>query len=340
LVASQFAEKMMSIRHLLSNGSKPRKSMGRTGTMPDEVFAVGLDIGGTSVKSGVVKNDGALLPESVCIDAVDAEASADEILASFTAALSRVLEFARRRSLDVQGVGVGICGPFDYEKGISQIKDLDKYESLYGVNVKQALRSRSQLSPDLPLLFDNDAASFARGEVWVGAGRPYRRVIVFTMGTGVGSAFAVDGSIVIEGPGVSQLPSLTLADYKDSVLNDYISSIYMVKRYRAFTGRESSVKEMAEQARHGDAYARQVFEEIGTTLGLFLREHHVETFGAQCLIFGGRISKSFELFAGAVERALDGITCLEAILPAADIEYSGVVGAAKLAFDNVGTGEK
>jgi glucokinase len=339
-VASQFAEKMMSFRQLLSNGFKPRANMRRTGAMPDEVFAVGLDIGGTSVKSGVVKNDGVLLPESVRIDAVDAEASADEILASFASALSRVLGFARRRSLAVSGVGVGICGPFDYEKGISQISGLDKYESLYGVNVKQALRSNSQLSPELPLLFDNDAASFARGEVWVGAGKPYGRVIVFTMGTGVGSAFAVDGSIVKEGPGVSQLPSLTLAEHKDSVLNDYISSIYMMKRYQALTGRQSSVKEMAERARHGEAYARQVFEEIGTELGQFLRDHHVQSFGAQCLIFGGRISKSFELFAGAVESALDGITCLEAILPAADIEYSGVVGAAKLAFDNVGAGEK
>ncbi len=301
--------------------------------MLDEIFAVSLDIGGTSVKSGVVKSDGALLPESVRIDAVDAEAAADEILASFAAALSRVLDFARQRSLKVKGVGVAICGPFDYEKGISQIRGLDKYESLYGVNVKQALRSSLQLPPELPLLFDNDAASFARGEVWVGAGKPYNRVIVFTMGTGVGSAFAVDGSIVNEGPGVSQLPSLTLADYKDSVLNDYLSSIYMMKRYRALTGRESSVKEMAERAQHGDAYARQVFEEIGTELGLFLREHHVQAFGAQCLIFGGRISKSFDLFAGAIERALGGITCLEAILPAADIEYSGVVGAAKLVFD-------
>jgi glucokinase len=301
--------------------------------MSDEIFAVGLDIGGTSVKSGVVKSDGTLLSESVRIDAVDAGAAADEILASFAGALGRVLDFAQNHSLKVKGVGIAICGPFEYEKGISRISGLDKYESLYGVNVKQALRSSLQWPPELPLLFDNDAASFARGEVWVGAGKPYSRVIVFTMGTGVGSAFAVDGSIVKEGPGVSQLESLTLQAYKDSILNDYLSSIYMVKRYQALTGRESSVKEMAERVQHGDKYAQQVFEEIGTELGLFLRDHHVQTFGAQCLIFGGRISRSFELFAGAIERALDGITCLEAILPAADIEYSGVVGAAKLIFD-------
>jgi glucokinase len=301
--------------------------------MPDQVFAVGLDIGGTSVKSGVVNSDGALLPGSVRVDAVDSRAAADEVVASFATALSRTLDFAQRRSLKVGGVGVAICGPFDYEKGISQIWGLDKYEPLYGVNVKQALRTSLQLSPELPLLFDNDASSFARGEVWAGAGKPYSRVIVFTMGTGVGSAFAVDGSIVDHGPGVPPLGCISVQAHKQGILNDYISSIYMVKRYRALTGRESDVKEMAERARQGDAHARQVFEEIGTELGLFVREHHVQAFGAQCLIFGGQISRSFELFAGAIERALAGITCLEAILPAADVEHSGVVGAAKLVFE-------
>jgi glucokinase len=301
--------------------------------MPDQVFAVGLDIGGTSVKSGVVNSDGALLPGSVRVDAVDSRAAADEIVASFATALSRALDFAQRRSLKVAGVGVAICGPFDYEKGISQIWGLDKYEPLYGVNVKQALRTSLQLSPELPLLFDNDAASFARGEVWVGAGNPYSRVIVLTMGTGVGSAFAVDGNIVDQGPGVPPLGCITIQAYKDGMLNDYVSSIYMMKRYRALTGRDSDVKEMAERARHGDAHARQVFEEIGTEVGLFVREHHVQAFGAQCLIFGGQISRSFELFAGAIQCALAGITCLKAILPAADVEYSGVVGAAKLVFE-------
>jgi glucokinase len=303
--------------------------------MKNEHCVACLDIGGTSVKSGVVRKDGPLYAGSLQMRPVDSGGTAETILASFADSLREVLDLVQKRDLILDGIGIAICGPFDYEKGISKIRGLDKYESLYDVNVKAYLQNALELPPNLPMLFDVDAWAFARGEVWVGAGKPYQRVIVFTMGTGVGSAFAVNGKIVGEGPGVPWIGWISGQKYRDGILNDYISRTYMMKRYKALTGRDLDIKEMADKAREGDRDASRVFEEIGSELGCFLREHHVKEFRAECIIFGGQISRSYELFVDPVKSALEGIESLQAILPAMDIECSALKGAAKFVFDSI-----
>lgn len=304
--------------------------------MNNEHCVACLDIGGTSVKSGVVGTDGTLCAGSLHVRPVDSGGAAELILKSFADSLREVLDIVRKRNLILDGIGIAICGPFDYERGISKIRGLDKYESLYDVNVKEYLQKELELPLDLPMLFDVDAWAFGRGEVWIGAGKPYDRVIVFTMGTGVGSAFAVDKKIVGEGPGVPWYGWISGQKYRDGILNDHISRTYMINRYKALTGLDLDIEEMADKAMEGDRNARKVFEEIGSELGCFLREHHVKEFGAECIIFGGQISKSYELFIGPVKGALEGIESLRAILPAMDIECSALKGVAKFVFDSVG----
>jgi glucokinase len=303
----------------------------------DRHCVVCLDVGGTSVKSGVVLPQGVLHAGSYRHDPVDSAGTAESILESFSGALERAMAYARTSNMTLDGIGIAICGPFDYEHGISKIKDLDKYDSLYNVNVKAELQNRLALPESLPILFDVDAWSFARGEVWVGAGRPYRRVIAFTMGTGVGSAFAVDQKIVSEGPGVPWLGWISGQKYRDGILNDYISRTFMMQRYQELTGVTIDIEEMAQRARRSDEKAVQVFHEMAAELGQFLSKHHVQAFGAECLLFGGQISKSYDLFVEPIKQALVGIGRLQAILPAADIEHSAILGAAKHVFDFVGT---
>jgi glucokinase len=297
--------------------------------------AVCLDIGGTSIKAGVVGRDGAVAAASSFIRPVDSGGTAEHILGAFSASAQTCIDFARAHGVAIAGIGISICGPFDYQNGISLIRALDKYEAIYGVNVKEHMRRTLGLTAAFPVLFDVDAWAFGRGEVWYGAGRGYDRVIVFTMGTGVGSAFAVKRQIVSEGPGVPWYGWISGQHHREGILNDYISRTFMVRRYREVTGIEIDVKEMAERAASGDLAARDVFTEVGAELGGFLRLHHVEEFGAECLIFGGQISKSFDLFAGPIRESLAAIGSVKAILPAADIEWSALRGVARYVFDSL-----
>jgi glucokinase len=296
--------------------------------------AVCMDVGGTSLKSGILTAEGSLVPGSHHDDPIDTHGSAEAILRSFASSLRRSLDETSAARCAVSGVCIAICGPFDYARGISLMRGVGKYEALYGVNVKERLQGMLPFPDGTPLLFDIDSSCFARGEVWFGAGASFDRVIVFTVGSGLGSAFAVNRRIVLEGPGVPWLGWIAGQPYRNGILNDAISRDALIRRYHELGGRTPDVEAIARSARTGDERARRVFEEMGAELGSFLAGHNVEEFGAECLVFGGRISRSFDLFAGPLREALRQTACVRAVLAAADIECSALKGAAQYVFDS------
>ena len=302
--------------------------------MSDSQVVACLDIGGTNIKSGLVGRDGQLVEGSRRSDPVDSRGAASSILDAFSSSLGALLTEANAKALPLAGVCVAICGPFDLERGISKIKGVEKYEAIYDFNVMEYLRESLSLPDDLPLLFDLDAWAFARGEVWTGAGQGFSRVIVFTLGTGVGSAFAVDGRIVTEGEGVPWIGWIAGQPYEDDILNNYVSSVSMRRQYHSLTGDQIDLREMAIRARQGDTHALQVFVEMATRLGEFVAQHHVEQFGAECIVFGGQIAYAGDLFIDPFTQALGANTPVRKVARALDIENSALRGAAKLLFDS------
>ena len=83
---------------------------------------------------------------------------------------------------------VAVPGPFDYEQGIGLFRDVGKFDSLYGVDVRHGLLTRIRPAPDT-IRFLNDADAFGVGEYAAGAARGHDRAVCITLGTGVGSAF-------------------------------------------------------------------------------------------------------------------------------------------------------
>jgi glucokinase len=168
--------------------------------------------------------------------------------------------------------------------------------------MRDALRSRLDLG-DLPILFRNDAEAAVVGEARYGAGRDYRRLIGVTLGTGCGSAFVVDGVPVTSGPGVPPNGWLYPALFHGLRADDLFSRRGLEARLRAAGGAQRSVKDAAAAARAGDAGARQVFEEFGADLGIFLNSF-VVTFAAEAVLVLGRIAGAIDLFGPPLREAL------------------------------------
>ena len=161
-------------------------------------YVVALDVGGTSIKSGIVSNRGELVGD-IRRTPIDSQGAADTILETFASIVqSHLLE---QDGQSVLGVGVGFPGPFEYETGVSRIQGVAKYETIYNVNVGDSIRQRLAM-PELPIRFRNDAEAAIVGEGVFGAGKPFSRVIGVTLGTGCGSAFLVNGRSVTTGAGV------------------------------------------------------------------------------------------------------------------------------------------
>ena len=120
------------------------------------------------------------------------DAPAAEILDGLAACVAALGE------LDGRVLAAAVPGPFDYDAGIGRYRDVGKYEALNGVDVRAGLTERLP-SPPARITFLNDAQAFGLGEWLTGAGRPYTRVLAITLGTGVGSAFVDDGTVVTTG---------------------------------------------------------------------------------------------------------------------------------------------
>lgn len=89
-------------------------------------------------------------------------------------------------------IGIAMPGPFDYLTGICLMKNVNKYESLYGLNIKQELSDR--LGIDVQnIVFRNDSEAFLAGEMRFGAGKGLKKGIGITLGTGLGTSIYQNG---------------------------------------------------------------------------------------------------------------------------------------------------
>jgi glucokinase len=203
----------------------------------------------------------------------------------------------------VNGAELAMPGPFDYLQGISFMRH--KFTYLYNVPLASAISDRFGWQPG-QVRFLNDAAAYLLGEIGAGAARGVSRAVGITLGTGVGSAFAVDGHLVMEGPGVPPGGEVWAVPYRGGIVEDLISTRALQNAYKERTGQQREVASIAHYANGGEVTACEVFEEFGSNLGLALL-HLLEEFSPDVVVIGGGISRSANLFMADATRALDGM---------------------------------
>ena len=203
---------------------------------------------------------------------------------------------------ETAGAGFAMPGPFDYAEGISWMKHKMPY--LYGVNLREAFARRMGWK-GFQVHFLNDAAAFLLGEVGAGAARGVSRVVGFTLGTGIGSGYAVDGRLVTHGSGVPPGGEIWNVPLEGGITEDLISTRAIKKAYVERTGTEKEVAEIAAEAAH-DRNAAQVFADFGKDLGRVLRIQ-LKDFAPQVVVLGGGIARSSPLFLPSAEKELEGV---------------------------------
>jgi len=276
-------------------------------------IACGVDIGGTHI-SAALTLDGQLLKDTYRRLPVAPTADAHTLLDTWAALINAVTGLTPSTQ-PVSSIGIAMPGPFDYPNGVSMIRGLNKYESIYGINIREALRDRIT-NKVIPICFENDAACFGLGEARSGAARKYRKVIAITLGTGFGSCFIEDQQLLIAGPGVPPNGYLYNFPFKDGIAEDYISARWLLKACPA-----EDVKEIAERAPK-EPKAANAFREFGKNLNTVISSW-INRFEADALVIGGSISQAFDLFKQ--ELHLDIPT-----LVTTNTEHIAIAGAASL----------
>ncbi len=230
------------------------------------------------------------------------------------------------------GACVAMPGPFDYAAGVSWMQH--KLPYLYGFDLRAALAERFGWRVE-QVRFLNDAAAYLLGEVGAGAAKGCARAVVITLGTGIGSAFAVDGRIVTEGCGVPPGGEIWNLPYEGGIVEDQFSTRALRKSYAERTGQERDVKTMAMDAAHDEA-ARAVFADFGRRLGRMLKRVFAE-FAPDVVVVGGGIARSAQLFLPFAQQTMDGARF--ALLVSALGDHAPLVGAGVAWFAAANTAE-
>ncbi|HSW28266.1 MAG TPA: ROK family protein [Longimicrobiales bacterium] len=155
-------------------------------------WVVGLDIGGTNVRVGLVPSQGGR-PVALAHRSTPALGGQDVVVGELAAVVEEVIETGLGAAGDpdgeVLGLGIGSPGPLDLERGIV----LDAFN----LGWKDfPLRDALGEAVGLPVILDNDANCATWGEYWQGAGRGARSLVGVTLGTGIGGGVILQGTLV------------------------------------------------------------------------------------------------------------------------------------------------
>jgi glucokinase len=279
-----------------------------------------VEIGGSHVSAALVDASGAVGP--ILRASLDRNADAATLLDTVIAVASRI------GAGPGSAWGIAIPGPFDYDAGIGRYRNVGKFESLNGVDVGAALKAGVRPAPS-SVRFTGDAIAFALGEWASGPARGRARIAALTLGTGIGSAFLVDGRPVTSGPAVPPEGRVDLLAKDGQGLEELVSGRAVLDAYQRLNGEPApSVAELAQRAQTGDRLAGRVLEGSYRTLGDALAPY-VDAFRPEILVVGGGISAAWPLIEPSLRAGLRNDSL--PIVQSADTEASALRGAAAAA---------
>lgn len=293
-----------------------KKNSKQTVTMTNSI-ALGMDIGGSHVTAALVDlNKNAFIESSYIRSFVDSTMEAGRILDAWSQTIREAYNGYETVS---KTIGIAMPGPFDYENGISLIKDQGKFKNLYGINIRQALAERLNI-PASGFFFINDAAAFLKGEIFYDRPAALRQnALGITLGTGLGSAIYCNGKV--------EDAALWDAPFLNGIAEDYFSTRWFVNSYQRLTGCAiNGAKELLEIV-HTDANAARLFDEFASSLAQFLtpliKKHHAEV-----VIIGGNISGASDVFLSPLKKALEENGLYSEIKITTLKEHASLMGAA------------
>lgn len=150
-------------------------------------YCFGVDIGGTTVKLGLFTTDGEIVDKWEIKTRTENQGEA--VLPDIAEALKEKLEEKKIGRDEVEGIGVGVPAPVDAEGVVQNTANL-------GWGYKEVKREMEELS-GMRAEIGNDANVAALGEMWLGAGKGRKNIVMVTLGTGVGGGIIIDGKPLV-----------------------------------------------------------------------------------------------------------------------------------------------
>ena len=162
--------------------------------MTDRIY-LGIDIGGTAVKFGLVNGEGVMVSE-VSEYSVKFDNYETPIIETVVKSAKEFMSKNNKNFFDINGIGVSATGGINSKLGIVE-GSAGHIKNWEGTNIKKRLEAEFGMNT----VVLNDANAAALGEIWKGAAKGRENVVVMTIGTGVGGGIIVDSKILLGSKG-------------------------------------------------------------------------------------------------------------------------------------------
>jgi glucokinase len=272
-------------------------------------FSIGVDLGGTNLRIAAVDSDGKLL-EKLTLGA-EVSRGRDFVITEMCNAIE-TLRTKYKDSGRMHGIGIGVPGFIDMAAGmVMESPNLPDWKSF---PVRDEIERRLKTT----VILENDANSAAMGEKWLGAGRQFEHMAMYTLGTGVGGGLIFNGRLWHGMTGMAgELGHFNV--YPDGhpcgcggrgCLEQYASASAVVRMAREAISRNESVeleklshdpvqftsRSIYNFAVQGEPAAKKVFENVGRALGIAIGSM-VNALNLPMYVIGGGASNAWDAFA-------------------------------------------
>ncbi len=298
---------------------------------------IGIDVGGTSIKSALVNEMGEVLHSNST--PTQAHLGFETSLNNIKSAIKAILEIEK----NVRGIGIGLPGMVDNKKGI--VITMANIPDWNNVPLAQIIEKEFAIQTKI----DNDANCATLGELYFGAGVDCNHFVCITVGTGIGAGIINDGKLLRGfnnlageiGHIKTNIPSAKNCGCGNSDCLEAIAATTAMIELAKQTNFANKYEEITpliifQEATKGDKQAVEIFQIVGEHIGTGLSSI-INILNPQKIIIGGGISKAGDLIFEPIKKAIHqkalpaSIKDVE-IMPAKLSNTAGVIGASTLVY--------
>jgi glucokinase len=302
-------------------------------------YSIGVDLGGTNLRVAAISDEGRVL-EKVSVPAVYS-AGPQHVAAE----ISNIIDTIRSHigASNLRGVGIGVPGFIDIDKGI--VVGSANLPGFQGFPVRDAIQDKLGTR----IILENDANAAALGEMWIGAGRDVKDLILITLGTGIGGGIVIDGRVLHGHIGMAgEIGHMTVYPEGNpcgcgncGCLEKHASATAIAAMGKMMHfGDRVTAQDVYELAKQGNDRAILIFESVGRALGVALA-NLINLFNFPLYLLTGGPLPAWDVFSPTMfaeirKRSLTYLrsgTRVEKALLGAD---AGLFGAAYLPFQTSG----
>ena len=274
-------------------------------------YCFGIDIGGTTVKIGLVSENG----EIVTRWEVPTRKGSDPtgLLEDVKVSLENCMAERKLEKTDILGIGMAAPGPVTADGVLHGCVNIGWGD----VELKKHAEKVIGISP---VCIGNDARVAALGEAYFGAGKGAKSILMVTLGTGVGGGVVLGGHILMGESGVAgEIGHMTIDPYETAVcgcgkkgcLEQYASATGMVRATERFLKEKNtasvlrekdavSAKDLWDAAKAGDALANEITDFVCDRLGSALA-NAIYLVDTEMIVIGGGVCAAGQFLLNKIE---------------------------------------